>query len=139
MPQSPDATLLQKLAAFPLATFQPGEVVLAEGSKTGRLWILREGAVAVVRRGVEIARVMESGAVFGELSALLDMPHTADVRALEFSLLHVADSACLRQDPALLLYVATILARRLNGANHALVDLDGKIQLWKTEQLIGRI
>ena len=34
-------------------------------------------------------------AVFGELSALLDQPHTADVRALETSKFHVADAALL--------------------------------------------
>jgi len=69
-------------------------------STTGRLLILKEGAVAVVKEGVEIARVTEPGAVFGELSALLDQPHTADVRALEASQFHVADAATtLRVDP----------------------------------------
>jgi hypothetical protein len=44
-----------------------------------RLLILKEGAVAVVKEGVEIAEVAEPGAVFGGLSVLLDQPHTADV------------------------------------------------------------
>jgi CRP/FNR family cyclic AMP-dependent transcriptional regulator len=66
--------------------------VLSAASKTGRLLILKEGAVAVVKEGVEIARVAEPGAVFGELSVLLDQPHTADVRALEASQFHVADA-----------------------------------------------
>jgi hypothetical protein len=35
----------------------------------------------------------------------------------------VADAAALLQDPAVLLYVAAILARRLDGANQALVEL----------------
>jgi CRP-like cAMP-binding protein len=44
--------------------------------------------------------------VFGELSVLLDQPHTADVRALEASQFHVADAATtLRVDPIALLYV----------------------------------
>jgi CRP/FNR family transcriptional regulator, cyclic AMP receptor protein len=52
--------------------------------------------------------------VFGELSVLLDQPHTADVRALEVSQFHVADAATiLRVDPIALLYVATVLAQRL--------------------------
>jgi CRP-like cAMP-binding protein len=68
-----------------LATYQPGETVLAAGSTTGRLLILKQGAVEVVKEGVEIAKVTEPGAVFGELSVLLDQPHTADVRALEAS------------------------------------------------------
>lgn len=97
-------------ATLPLATYQPGEIILAEGSKTGRLWILKKGAVAVARQGIEIAKVTEPGAVFGDISALLDMPHTADVRALEISVFHVVDAATSLQDPAVLVHVARVLA-----------------------------
>ena len=86
MPLIPDMAVSQrKLATLPLATYQAGETVLSAASTTGRLLILKEGAVAVVKEGVEIARVAEPGAVFGELSVLLNQPHTADVRALEAS------------------------------------------------------
>src|SRR5262245_31280770 len=84
MPLIPDMAVFQsKLATLPLVTYQAGETVLSAASTTGRLLILKEGAVEVVKEGVEIARVTEPGAVFGELSVLLDQPHTADVRALE--------------------------------------------------------
>ena len=74
----PDTVVFQKrLATLPLATYQAGETVFAAGSRTGRLLILRKGAVVIVKEDVEIARVMEPGAVFGELSVLLDQPHTA--------------------------------------------------------------
>jgi CRP-like cAMP-binding protein len=115
-------------ATLPLATYQPGEIILAEGSKTGRLWILKNGAVAVVRQGIEIAKVSEPGAVFGDISALLDTPHTADVRALEISVFHVADAATSLQDPALLVHVARVLAQRLNVANQSLIELKTKPQ-----------
>jgi hypothetical protein len=100
-PLIPDIAVFQrKLATLPLVTYQAGETVLSAASTTGRLLILKEGAVAVVKEGVEIARVTEPGAVFGELSVLLDQPHTADVRALEASQFHVADAATtLRVDP----------------------------------------
>jgi CRP/FNR family transcriptional regulator, cyclic AMP receptor protein len=42
-----------RLAALPLATYQAGETVLAAGSTTDRLLILREGEVAVVKQGVD--------------------------------------------------------------------------------------
>src|SRR5437763_15609228 len=85
-PLIPDMAVFQrKLATLPLITYQAGETVLSAASTTGRLLILKEGAVAVVKEGVEIARVTEPGAVFGELSVLLDQPHTADVRALDAS------------------------------------------------------
>ena len=101
------------IAGLPLATYRAGETVLAAGSKSGRLLILKSGAVVILKDSIEIARVEESGAVFGELSALLDLPHTADVRALEDSQFHVADAALSVRDPVVLLQVAKILARVL--------------------------
>ena len=140
MPLIPDFAVFQrKLAGFPLATYQAGETVLAAASTTGRLLILRQGAVAVVKEGVEIAKVTEPGAVFGELSVLLDQPHTAEVRALEASQFHVADAATLlRVDPIALLYVATVLARRLDGANQALIELKRQLQVGESPSVIGK-
>ena len=74
MPHIQNAALLQRIATLPLATYQPGETVLAAGTKTGRLLILRKGAVAIEKEGTVIAKVTEPGAVFGELSALLNLP-----------------------------------------------------------------
>jgi CRP/FNR family transcriptional regulator, cyclic AMP receptor protein len=136
----PDTAVFQKrLAALPLATYQAGETVFAAGSKTGRLLILRKGAVAIVKEAVEIAKVAEPGAVFGELSALLNQPHTADVRTLETSQFHVADAASLLgQDPIALLYVAVVLARRLDGANQALIELKSQVQAGQPPSVIGK-
>jgi CRP/FNR family transcriptional regulator, cyclic AMP receptor protein len=122
------STWQKKLAALPLASFGAGETVFAEGTRTGQLFILKSGAVRVVKGGAEIATVTEHGAIFGELSALLDQPHTADVRTLEPSQFHVADAvALLARDSAALLYVAMILARRVDSANRALLELRGEL------------
>jgi len=129
MPLNPDTTLLQRIATLPLEIYKPGETVLAAGTKTGRLLILRKGAVAIEKGGTVIAKVTEPGAVLGELSALLNLPHTADVRTLETSEFRVAPVVLLEQDPAALLYVAAILAQRLNIANQAVVVLKSQIQL----------
>ena len=135
----PDSTVVQKrLNALPLVTYQAGENVLTAGSRTGRLLILKNGAVVVIKESIEIARVGEPGAVFGELSALLDQPHAADVRALETSQFHVADAAALLvQDPLVLLYVAAILARRLDAANEALIEVKSQIQAGQPPSEIG--
>jgi CRP/FNR family transcriptional regulator, cyclic AMP receptor protein len=133
------AVFQRKLATLPLVTYRAGETVLSAASKTGRLLILKEGAVAVVKEGVEIARVAEPGAVFGELSVLLNQPHTADVRALEASQFHVADAAAmLRVDPIALLYVATVLAQRLDSANRGLLELKRQVQAGEPRSVIGR-
>jgi len=127
----PDLAVFQKsLAALPIATYQPGETVLNAGSKTGLLLILKKGTVAIFKDDIEMAKVTEPGAVFGELSALLDQPHTADVRALETTQFHVANAdALLVQNPVALLYVAAVLARRLDGANRTLIELKRQIQV----------
>jgi CRP/FNR family cyclic AMP-dependent transcriptional regulator len=135
----PDSTAIQnRLGAFPVVTYQPGDNVLTAGSRTGRLLILKKGAVAVVKGNIEIARISEPGAVFGELSVLLDQPHSADVRALETCEFHVADAAELfLQDPLVLLYVAAILARRLEAANQAFIELKNQIQAGQPRSEIG--
>ena len=108
-------------ADLPVATYHAGENVLVAGSNTGRLLFLKDGAVAVVRQGTEIATIDTPGAVFGEISALLNRPHTADVYTLKPSQFYVADAALLRSSAAALSYVAAVLARRLDRANEALV------------------
>jgi CRP/FNR family transcriptional regulator, cyclic AMP receptor protein len=128
----------RKLAGFPITVCQAGETVVSAGSTTGRLLILKNGGVAVLKDGVEIATVTEPGAVFGDLSVLLDQPHTADVRALEASQFYVADAATLRVDPIALLYVATVLARRLDDANQALIELRGQVQAGQPRSVIEK-
>jgi CRP/FNR family cyclic AMP-dependent transcriptional regulator len=73
--------LFERLSGLPIRTFETGEVVLAEGTKTGRLLFLIQGAVEVSKDGWHIARVDKPGAVFGEMAALRDQPHSADVVA----------------------------------------------------------
>jgi CRP/FNR family transcriptional regulator, cyclic AMP receptor protein len=124
MALSHDPQVWQKrLDALPLATYEAGATVFAEGTKTGRLLILKSGAVSIMKGEIEFAEVSEPGAVFGELSALLDEPHSADVVARETSEFHVADAAALLQDPAALLYVTMVLARRIDVANSGLLQL----------------
>ncbi len=100
----PDTVVFQKrLATLPLATYQAGETVFAAGSRTGRLLILRKGAVAIVKEAIEIAKVAE-----------------------------------LAQDPIALLYVAVVLARRLDGANQALIELKSQVQAGQPPSVIGK-
>ena len=136
----PDRATFQKsLETLPLVTYQAGETVIADGSRTGRLLVLKRGTVAIVKEGTEIAKVAEPGAVFGELSVLLDQPHAADVRALETSQFYLADaSTLLSQNPIAVLYVATMLAHRLNGANHALIQLKQQLLAGEPQSVVAK-
>ena len=105
------------VAALPVVTYQAGETVIADRSRTARLLILKKGAVAIVKEDKEIAKVTEPGAVFAELSILLDQPNKVDVRALETSQFHIADAAVLLTLNPIAAHVAMMLARELDNAN----------------------
>jgi CRP/FNR family transcriptional regulator, cyclic AMP receptor protein len=140
MPLIPDAATFQEsLAMLPISTYEPGETVIAAGATTGKLLLLREGVVEVVREGTQIARISEPGSVFGELAVLLDKPHTADVRAVERSVFSVADGATLlTSDPAATLYIAAILALRLDAANVALIEIKRQLETGKPRVAIAQ-
>jgi CRP-like cAMP-binding protein len=112
---------------------------LSAGSKTARLLILEKGTVVILKDSIEIAKVEEPGAVLGEISALLDQPHTADVRTLEDSQFHVADAALLANDPIAVLYVARILARRLVATDMGLVELKKQLQAGQSPSALSKM
>jgi CRP/FNR family transcriptional regulator, cyclic AMP receptor protein len=115
------------------------EIVLTAGSKTGGLLFLKSGAVEVVKDGVQIASVSTPGSVFGEQAVLLDQPHTADVRTLEQSEFYVADApAMFAGDPTVALYVAAILARRLDAGNRSLIEVKRQLQAREPLSVIGK-
>jgi CRP/FNR family transcriptional regulator, cyclic AMP receptor protein len=138
MPAIP-AALEGQLAALPVMQYPAGEAVLTGGSSTGKLFVLKSGAVEVVKDGIRVAEIAAPGAVFGELAVLLDQPHTADVRTLEQSEFHVADARILLAgESSIGLYVAAILAQRLDGANRALIEVKRQLAEGHSRSDIGR-
>jgi len=132
------ATFERRLADLPVVKARPLEVVLVAGSKTGGLLFLKSGTVQVVKNGVQIASVSAPGSVFGEQAVLLDLPHTADVRTVKQSEFYVADAAILTGDPTVALYVAAILARRLDAANRWVVAFKRLLQTGEPLSAIGK-
>lgn len=127
------------VATLPQVTYRTGDTVLGAGLNTGRLLILKSGAVVILKDSVEIARVDQTGAVLGELSALLGQPHIADVRALVDSQFHVADGGVLEKDPMALLHVARMLARRLVAADTGIVELKKQLQAGQSSSILRRM
>jgi len=86
---------------------------------------LIEGRVEVVRGDVVVASIAEPGAIFGEMSLLLDQDHTADVRAASDATIYEIDDAAafMRDKPEVALVIAQLLARRLYVATTYLADL----------------
>jgi len=102
-----------------------GDVFLHEGGRTGHLFILIEGRVEVVRGDVVVASISEPGAIFGEMSLLLELDHTAAVRAASDATIYEIDDAArfMREQPEVALLIAKLLARRLYVATTYLADL----------------
>jgi CRP/FNR family cyclic AMP-dependent transcriptional regulator len=103
----------------------PGDLIVREGGRTGHLYVLIEGRLEVVKGDTVVATITEPGAVLGEMSVLLDKPHTATVRAASDSVIYEIDDAAsfLRAQPAVAILIARMLAQRLNVANTYLADI----------------
>jgi CRP-like cAMP-binding protein len=102
-----------------------GDVIIHEGHTTGHLYVLRRGLMEVVKGDTVVASVAEPGAVFGEMSVLLDKPHTATVRAAtDAEIIELADASAFLDDrPAVALLIARLLAQRLHAATTYLADI----------------
>jgi CRP/FNR family cyclic AMP-dependent transcriptional regulator len=102
-----------------------GTTVIHEGGTTGHLFVLIAGRLEVIKGDTIVASITEPGAMVGEMSVLLDQPHTATVRAASDSTVYeFGDAAAfLRDQPAVALLIARMLAQRLNVANTYLADI----------------
>lgn len=103
-----------------------GETVIREGSNNADVFILISGGldVLVSRDGAETRiSTVHPGEVFGEMSFLTGESRSATVRAAEESECFVLRASDLRlfaaREPAILLQIARVLARRLKRLNEA--------------------
>lgn len=123
-----DAETLNAILAvgtgLPEQHFAPGEVLLQEGPGSGRLFILKSGEVEVLRGDTVVSGSHDPGAIYGEMSVLLNTGHGATVRAVDDVVAYRIDDArsFLKQHPEIGFHVATILAQRLADATTYLAD-----------------
>lgn len=112
-------------ANVPELGLSPGAELIVEGAPGGRLFVLIEGSVKVLRANVEVASIDESGAVFGEMSLLLGVPFTATVTTVDASRFYVIEdgNAFLRSNPDVMLHVSKTLAMRVHLLTGYLADL----------------
>jgi len=117
--------ILRHFLDTPLQTVPDGAILLAEGDLTGRVFALAEGELEVLRGETQVAILTEPGSIVGEMSVLLEAPHSATVRALGDAKVHrVNDGAAFfAEHPELGWSLARLLARRLNAGTTYLADL----------------
>lgn len=117
--------LLELTRGLEEVVFAPGEVLMAEGTATGNLFIMTEGAVEISKKGLPIRTLKEPGTLLGEMAILLDGPHVVTVTAAAPTRCRVSRGgrADLASNPELGLLVAEVLALRLKGMIGYLADL----------------
>ncbi len=122
-------SLLKYCIDLPEISLIPGDYLIREGKKSGRFFVLIEGAFEIIKENMQINKVSEPGSVFGEISVLLDIPHLASVVALEKSRLYVVGNPkkFLQSNNDISYIISTILAQRLNTVTSTLVDIRHKL------------
>ena len=102
-----------------------GDVLIQQGDAGGDLFILEHGSLAVERDGVHVTTISSPNALIGEMSVLLQKPHSATVRATSTVSVNVIRDARaqLMRDPELTFRLAALVASRLDTTTALLVDL----------------
>jgi CRP-like cAMP-binding protein len=110
---------------LPERSFAAGEVLLPENACTGTLYVLIEGEVEVLKGDLQVYLASDPGATFGEISALLEIPHTATVKTITMCRVYVISNAAslLEARPEVALALARLLARRLYSVTTYLADI----------------
>ncbi|MDX1950805.1 MAG: cyclic nucleotide-binding domain-containing protein [Verrucomicrobiota bacterium] len=105
--------------------FNTGDIIVEQGTPCGAILVLLQGEVEILRDEVLLAKASQPGVVFGEMSVLLRAPHTAMVRALTPCSFAVIENPreFLEQSAQASIYLAELLASRLDALNKYLVDV----------------
>ena len=134
--------MLRLVADQKVQKFEPGGIVIEQGTKTGPLFVLIEGEVEILRDDVRVAKTAEPGAVFGEMSLLLGAPHSATVRTLKpssFAVIH-DPKHFLTASAEASLHIARLLATRVDALNKYLVNVkhqyDGHDHLGMVDEVL---
>jgi CRP/FNR family transcriptional regulator, cyclic AMP receptor protein len=122
---APMADLLQYCEDLPVLSVPAGEVLIDEGGQPSRMFVLVSGSVTIEKDLVPFARIDHPGAVFGEMSWVLDRSATATVRAATPVEVHVIDDpdSFLTGNPGAAVAVLRMTAMRLDGLTQYLVDV----------------
>ncbi len=97
--------------------YEPEEAVFRQDSHGDGFFILKSGAVDVVKDGQVVATMMNPGSMLGEIGFILDQPRTASVIARTKSVILRVTGENLenvvREHPAIAAKLLITLARRL--------------------------
>ena len=118
------SNLLSILEETPKFQIESGKTIIREEKPVNRLYILIDGEVMITKKRTPVSHIKEKGAVFGEVSALLNGKATASVTTATTCVFHIIEDTdeFFSQNNEALLEIAKILAKRLDFVTHALVE-----------------
>ena len=101
------------------------KIVLKEGVRGTKVYILRDGSVSVHTAGSQICRINTVGTIFGEISTLLKAEHSATVIAEADTTFQVIEDLqkLLDENPKIGIIIARILAVRVINMNLLYAEL----------------
>ncbi|KAK2718797.1 potassium/sodium hyperpolarization-activated cyclic nucleotide-gated channel 3-like isoform X2 [Artemia franciscana] len=108
--------------------FQPGDIIIKEGTIGNKMYFIQEGIVDIVMNNGEVATSLSDGSYFGEICLLTNAKRVASVRAETycnlFSLSVEHFNAVLEQYPLMRRTMESVAAERLNkiGKNPNMVS-----------------
>lgn len=135
------ATIFEAALDLPVTVLEPQAVLVAEGARSGKLYILKSGDLEVVRDGSVVAGFEERGSMVGEMSALLDQPHSATVRSRSGAEVYVIDDpvSFLDRNPAVSREIARSLAQRLHRTTALLIDMRQQTKERQDHEMFDKI
>lgn len=134
----------QILRLSKIRTFEHGEIITPEGAYDTWVYILFSGAVRIVKRGKEIARIEEIGGAFGELAAIDGKARSASVEAIGDTVCLAIDASFMNEateplEQALFVSVlyrlfAEVIAQRLRDSNVELIRMRSELDRLQRSQ-----
>jgi len=133
------AFILDYCKNLPSITLNDGDILLKEGGKSNKFYILIDGECEILRGSFQINKVSEPGSILGEMSILLNNPHMATVKSIKTTNLYVVNDAAdfLKSNTDITFHLAKTLALRLNGVTSYLMDI--KKQFEGSEDHFGMV
>jgi CRP/FNR family cyclic AMP-dependent transcriptional regulator len=134
-------SILKAAGSLPLTVLGAGAVLVNQGTRSGKLFILKSGDLEVVRDGSVVAGFTDPGSIVGEMSILLDVPHSATVRSRLGAEVHVADDpeAFLEANPGIARHITETLALRLQKTTALLVDMRQQAKEREDHEMLDKI
>ncbi len=108
-----------------------GSILFYEDDRSRDCYVLLNGEAEVLKSGRQVAVISDAGSFIGEMSALLNAPRTATIRAVRNStFLRIAEAdfhSFLKRHPEMSYQLAVTLAQRLDKTTRRLTEAQAKL------------